>query len=468
MKTSKGSVLVIDDDRMNRELLAQALRQADFTVTLAAGGEEALASGGHYDVVLSDLKMAPLSGLDVLDAFRKTAPETPVILLTAFGSVEAAIEAMKRGAFDYITKPVNLNDLIVVATRAVEQCRLVRENRQVHTSLSQHLRTASMIGQSRNIVEVFKLVGKVAPSKTTVLIQGESGTGKELIARAIHENSPRALKPFVAVNCSAMPDSLLESELFGHVKGSFTGAQSLRRGLLEEADGGTFFLDEVGDLSAVAQAKLLRALQEREIRRVGSNETIPIDLRVIAASRRHLPQLVQIGRFREDLLYRLNTVTITLPPLRERPEDIPLLAEFFLSRYGADKDVRVTALSSAAMQILLKYPWPGNVRELQHVIERAVTLATHSVLSVDDLAQEIRVTTLRTGESRLDLPGTLSALQRERIFTVLESMKGNKEQTARLLGISRRTLYRFLARHGGGRTATHSDPLDDSTIPATE
>lgn len=467
METSKGSALVIDDDRMNRELLAQALRQADFTVTLAAGGEEALAGGGDYDVVLSDLKMAPLSGMDVLDAFRKTAPETPVILLTAFGSVEAAIEAMKRGAFDYITKPVNLNELIVVATRAVEHCRLVRENRQLQTSLSQHLRTASMIGQSRNIVEVFKLVGKVAPSKTTVLIQGESGTGKELIARAIHENSPRALKPFVAVNCSAMPDSLLESELFGHIKGSFTGAQSLRRGLLEEADGGTFFLDEVGDLSAVAQAKLLRALQEGEIRRVGSNETIPIDLRVIAASRRQLPQLVQAGRFREDLLYRLNTVTITLPPLRERPEDIPLLAEFFLSRYGADKDVRVTALSPAAMQILLKYPWPGNVRELQHVIERAVTLATHSVLSVDDLAQEIRVTTLCTGESRPDLPGTLSALQRERIFTVLESMKGNKEQTARLLGISRRTLYRFLARYGGGRPVAHSDHPDDPTTPVT-
>lgn len=466
METSKGSALVIDDDRTNRELLAQALRRADFTVTLAAGGEEALAVGGDYDVVLSDLKMTPLSGLDVLDAFRKTAPETPVILLTAFGSVEAAIEAMKRGAFDYITKPVNLSELIVVATRAVEHCRLVRENRQVQTSLSRHLRTASMVGHSRSIVEVFKLVGKVALSKTTVLIQGESGTGKELIARAIHENSPRAHKPFVAVNCSAMPDSLLESELFGHAKGSFTGAQSLRRGLLEEADGGTFFLDEVGDLSPVAQAKLLRALQEGEIRRVGSNETIPIDLRVIAASRRSLPQLVQAGRFREDLLYRLNTVTITLPPLRERPEDIPLLADLFLSRYGADKDVRVTALSPTAMQILLKYPWPGNVRELQHVIERAVTLTTHSVLSADDLAQEIRVPPPQSGTPRLDVPGTLSALQRERIFTVLESTKGNKERTARLLGISRRTLYRFLARYGG-RSSARSNHPEDPTTPAT-
>ncbi|MEP7152506.1 MAG: sigma-54 dependent transcriptional regulator [Nitrospira sp.] len=456
MDTSKGLALIVDDDRKNRELLAEALEQAGFQVEPACGGEEALVKGQTraFDVVISDLKMAPLSGMDVLDGFRKTAPETPVILLTAFGSVDAAIQAMKRGAFDYITKPVNLDELIVVASRAVEHCRLVRENRHLKTSLSQHSRTASMIGQSRNMVEVFKLVGKVAPSKTAVLIHGESGTGKELIARAIHENSPRALKPFVAVNCSAMPDALLESELFGHAKGSFTGAHSLHKGLLEEASGGTFFLDEVGDLSPVAQAKLLRALQEGEIRRVGSNETITVDLRVIAASRRPLPQLVKTGHFREDLLYRLNTVTLALPPLRERPEDIPLLAEFFLSRYGADKDVRITSLSPAAMQALMKYRWPGNIRELEHVIERAVALATHSILSVDDLAQDVREETIHGGKSLPDLPGTLSALQRERVLTVLESTRGNKERTARLLGISRRTLYRFLERYGQGKIAT--------------
>jgi DNA-binding NtrC family response regulator len=463
----KGVALLVDDDVENRELLAEALREADFEVEVSFGGEDALAKKRAYDVVISDLKMTPLSGMDVLDGFRKSAPETPVILLTAFGSVEAAIQAMKRGAFDYITKPVNLEELIMVAGRAVEHCRLVRENRHLKTSLSQHLRTASMIGQSRNIVEVFKLVGKVAPSKTAVLIQGESGTGKELIARAIHENSPRALKPFVAVNCSAMPDSLLESELFGHAKGSFTGAQSLRRGLIEEASGGTFFLDEVGDLSPVAQAKLLRALQEGEIRRVGSNETLPVDLRVVAASRRHLPQAVKAGQFREDLLYRLNTVTITLPPLRERPEDIPLLAEFFLSRYGADKDVRVTSLSPAAMQALLKYPWPGNVRELEHVIERAVALATHSVLSLDDLSPEIREKPVHHGAVSPDLPGTLSHIQRERVLAVLASTRGNKERTARLLGISRRTLYRFLERYGQGKPLHPSNQSENPPFPET-
>ena len=452
MDIHKGIVLIVDDDQGNRRMLAEALERAGFEVESAVGGEDALAKGRdrEYDVVFSDIKMAPLSGLDVLDSFRKSAPETPVVLLTAFGSTETAIQAMKRGAFDYLTKPIHLEELTVVASHAVEHCRLVRENRHLRTSLSQHLRTASMIGQSRNMVEVFKLVGKVAPSKASVLIQGESGTGKELIARAIHENSPRAVKPFVAVNCSAMPDSLLESELFGHMKGSFTGAQSLRRGLLEEASGGTFFLDEVGDLSPVAQAKLLRTLQEGEIRRVGGNETVLVDLRVIAASRRNLQQLVKAGQFREDLLYRLNTVIIMLPSLRERPEDIPLLAEFFLSRYGAEKDVRVTSFSPAVRQVLLKYSWPGNVRELEHVIERAVALASHSILSLDDLPAEVSGKKSPGDDTLQNLPGTLSALQRERVLAVLESTHGNKERAARVLGISRRTLYRLLDRY-----ATH-------------
>jgi two-component system, NtrC family, response regulator AtoC len=460
--THKGLVLIVDDDQGNRRMLAEALERAGFEVESAVGGEDALAKGRdrEYDVVFSDIKMAPLSGLDVLDSFRKSTPETPVVLLTAFGSTETAIQAMKRGAFDYLTKPIHLEELTVVATRAVEHCRLVRENRHLRTSLSQHLRTASMIGQSRNMVEVFKLVGKVAPSKASVLIQGESGTGKELIARAIHENSPRALKPFVAVNCSAMPDSLLESELFGHMKGSFTGAQSLRRGLLEEASGGTFFLDEVGDLSPVAQAKLLRTLQEGEIRRVGGNETVSVDLRVIAASRRNLQQLVKAGQFREDLLYRLNTVIITLPPLRERPEDIPLLAEFFLSRYGTEKDVRVTSFSPAAMQVLLKYSWPGNVRELEHVIERAVALASHSILSLDDLPAEVRDKKPPGDDTLQDLPGTLSALQRERVLAVLESTHGNKERAARLLGISRRTLYRLLDRYATHQPSSGGESSD--------
>lgn len=454
-------ILIVDDDQGNREILAEALRQADFHVDLASSGEEAIEKGGRreYDAVFSDIKMTSMSGMEVLDTFRATAPETPVVLMTAFGSVDTAIRAMKEGAFDYITKPVNLDELVLVAHRAVEHSRLIRDHRHLQHVFSERPRAASLIGQSRNMVEVFKIVGKVARSRTAVLIQGESGTGKELIARAIHDNSPRATRPFVAVNCSAIPDSLLESELFGHVKGSFTGAHTFRRGLLEESSGGTFFLDEVGELSPAGQAKLLRALQEGEIRRVGSNETVSIDLRVIAASRRNLYQLMNTGRFREDLLYRLNTVTIMLPPLRERPEDIPLLAEFFLSRYSAEKESTITSLSASAKRALLHYTWPGNVRELEHVIERAVALATHSVLSLDDLPLEIRDRANNQHGIVGDcLPGTLSAQQREHVLKMLESTKGNKEQAARLLGISRRTLYRLLDRYGLSKAPVSSEP----------
>lgn len=461
-------ILVVDDDQRNREMLAEALQQTDFRIDLASSGEEAIERGGQrqYDAVFSDIKMASVSGLDVLASFRTTSPETPVVLLTAFGSVDTAIQAMKQGAFDYITKPINLDEVVLVAQRAVDHCRLVREHRHLQKAFTEHPRAASMIGRSRKMVDIFKLVGKVARGRSAVLIQGESGTGKELIARAIHDNSARAAHPFVAVNCSAIQDTLIESELFGHVKGSFTGAHALRRGLLEESSGGTFFLDEIGDLSPAGQAKLLRVLQEGEIRRVGGNESIPLDLRVIAASRRHLQQLVTAGRFREDLLYRLNTVTLTLPPLRERPEDIPLLAEFFLARHSGEEQTATASLSPGAMQALIRYPWPGNVRELEHVIERAVALATHSVLSIDDLPSEIR----SAGENRTvltnGLPGTLSALQREHVLKVLESTGGNKERAARLLGISRRTLYRFLDRYGLAHSPSPSEPTTfDSNAP---
>jgi DNA-binding NtrC family response regulator len=462
-------VLVVDDDRRNREMLGEALRRAGFSIELAASGEEAIEKGGtrEFHAVLSDLKMAQLSGLDVLESFRTAAPETPVVLLTAFGSVETAIQAMKRGAFDYITKPVNLEELVLVAGRAVEHCRLVRENRHLQTAFSERVRATAIIGQSRGMVEVFKLVGKVAPRRASVVIQGESGTGKELIARAIHDNSPRAARPFVAINCSAMPDSLIESELFGHVKGAFTGAQSFRRGLLEESTGGTLFFDEVGDLSPAGQAKLLRALQEREIRRVGSNEPVAVDLRVIAATRRNLQQLAQAGRFREDLLYRLNTVVITLPPLRERTEDIPLLAGFFLARHGGEEAPAVTSLSPGAMDRLVRYPWPGNVRELEHVLERAVALATHAILSVDDLPPEIRNCDSGAQNYLRIRSGTLRALQREHVLAVFESTQFNKEKAARLLGISRRTLYRLLDRYGR-RTKNHDPRSGDALDTAPQ
>jgi two-component system response regulator AtoC len=448
------SILVVDDDQRNREMLAEALSQAGFGVDIASDGMEAVSKAGAvtYDAVLSDIRMVPFSGLDLLDSLHKTMPEMPIVLLTAFGSVDTAIQAMKQGAFDYIAKPVNLDELVLTMKRAVEHRRLIDDNRTLQRAFCERPRAASLIGQCKKMVEVFKLVGKVSRSRTAVLIQGESGTGKELIARAIHDNSPRAAHRFVAINCSAIPDSLLESELFGHTKGSFTGAHAMRRGLLEEASGGTFFLDEVGDLSPAGQAKLLRVLQEGEIRRIGSNESVRVDLRIIAASRRNLPELTASGRFREDLLYRLNTVTVLLPPLRERPEDIPLLAEFFLARYGDQKEIPVTSFSSTAMHALVQYFWPGNVRELEHVVERAVALASHAILSIDDLPPEVLHKNGRSSDPMNISPGTLKALQRDQVLKMLESAHGNKERTARLLGISRRTLYRLLERYNLGKT----------------
>jgi two-component system response regulator AtoC len=457
---SESWILVVDDDRHNREMLGEALQRAGFLVALASGVVEAIetAGGRDFDAIMSDIKMGPLSGMDLLQRFRDSSPETPVVLLTAFGSLEIAIQAMKQGAFDYLTKPVNLEELALVMNRAVQHHRLVREHRHLSRAFDERVRAASFVGQSHAMVEVFKLVGKVAPGRTSVLIQGESGTGKEVIARAIHDNSARAARLFVAVNCSAIPDALLESELFGHVKGSFTGAHAFRRGLLEEASGGTLFLDEVADLSPAGQAKLLRVLQEQEIRRVGSNEPVKLDLRVVSASRRNVHQLVSAGRFREDLLYRLNTVTTTIPPLRERPEDIPLLAELFLARHGGQKSVHITSIAPDAMRALQRAVWPGNVRELEHVIERAVALATHAVLSVDHLPIEIREATSELAQERRALPGTLGALQREQVLAAYEATGRNKEQAARRLGISRRTLYRLLEQYGLHKHQSDSPP----------
>jgi two-component system response regulator AtoC len=447
-------ILLVDDDAQNRELLAEALRQTSYELESAKSGEQACEKAGEqeYALVISDIQMGAVSGLDVLKWFRENAPDTPVVLLTAFGSVDTAIQAMKHGAFDYLTKPINLKEFVMVADRGVEHYRLVRENRELRTAFKERIRAVSIVAQSRGMVEIFKIVGKVAPTRASVLIYGESGTGKELIARAIHDNSPRADHPFVAINCSALPDTLLESELFGHIKGAFTNADKLRRGLIEEASGGTFFLDEVGDLSPAGQAKLLRALQEGEIRRVGANSTIPVDLRIVAASRFDLQQLIQDGRFREDLLYRLKTVTITVPPLRERKDDIPLLAELFLARYCVDKNAAV--FSPAALDVLMKYDWPGNVRELEHIVEQAVTLAPHPILSAEDLPREVQdQVDIGTHVSSSPLAAArrkVGAVTREEVMAAFQATRGNKLHMAELLGVSRWAVYRLLEKHGLG------------------
>jgi DNA-binding NtrC family response regulator len=369
-----------------------------------------------------------------------------VVILTAFATMETAIAAIRSGAYDYLSKPFRVDEIKLVVRRALEAQRLLRENRQYRQELRERYRPENLVGQSPPMVAVYKQVARVATLDTTVLVLGETGTGKELVARALHYASPRAERPFVVVDCTALPETLFESELFGHERGAFTGADTARRGLLETAEGGTCLLDEIGDLSAALQAKLLRVLQERAIRRVGGHATIPIDVRVIAATNRDLTKQVADGAFRDDLYYRLNVVTITVPPLRERRDDIPLLAQHFLEKYARATGRPIQGLAPATVDTLLAWHWPGNVRELEHAIERAVALAASGLLLPDDLPPEIR-----GGGRDRGLPAgtmTLEALKRWYVARVLEETGGNKVRAAELLGIDRRTLYRMLDERG--------------------
>src|SRR5512133_14973 len=352
-------IWVIDDDASSRELLARVLAARGWAVVQLADGREALdrlRAEGSPDLVVSDIRMAEVGGLEVTEAFRRDAPDTPVIMVTAFGNVDGAVEAIRRGAFDYVSKPYDVGAVHLTAARALDQRRLAAENDVLRRQLREKYRLETAVGRSEAMLQVFKTAARVAASDATVLILGESGTGKELVARAIHQSSPRAAGPFVPVDCGAIAEGLLESELFGHVRGAFTGAQAARRGLFEEASGGTVFLDEIGDVGVGLQARLLRALQEGTIRRVGANEAIPVDARVVAATNRDLEAAVKQGKFREDLYYRLNVVTLRIPPLRERREDIPLLAEHFAAKHGRGEGA---AVSSEARAILQAYDWQG-------------------------------------------------------------------------------------------------------------
>jgi two-component system response regulator AtoC len=453
--SAKQMILIVDDDCDNRELLTEALGKAHHETMSATSGEEALekAQSRGFGLILCDIQMGAVSGLEVLKWFRMHAPDTPVVLLTAFGSIETAIEAMKHGAFDYLLKPINLKELLIVVDRALEHQALVRENLRLKKAFDERIRATAIVAQSRAMVEIFKIIGKASQTKASVLIYGETGTGKELIARALHDNSTRASASFVAINCAGVPDTLLESELFGYVKGAFTNAEQPRRGLLEESSGGTMFLDEISDLSLAGQAKLLRVLQQGEVRRLGSNLTIQVDLRVVAASVRSLEDLVKEGTFREDLLYRLKTIIIEVPALREREDDIPLLAELFLARYGSAKNFQ--GFTSGAIELLCRYKWPGNIRELEHVIERAVTLAHGPILSEDDLPNEIREfdVTETTGavHTATVLAGArrkAAVISREQLLGALSESSGNKVHAAEVLGISRWALNRLLQKHG--------------------
>ena len=442
-------VMVVDDDAETLALLHEIVAKEGFEVETAEDAETALRRLEQWqpELVITDIHMPGMDGLALLAAVREKEPDIPVVLLTAYGSLKTAVDAIKAGAFDYLSKPFVVDDIRLVVRRALEHTKLVRENRSLRGQLRDRYRFDNLVGSSGGMVEVYKMVARVAETDSTVLIQGESGTGKELIARAIHANSGRSGGPFVAIDTGSLAETLLESELFGHERGAFTGAVATKKGLLEQANLGTCFLDEIADLSPIMQSKLLRAIQEREIRRVGSETPRAIDVRIIAASKKALKPLVEAGTFREDLFYRLEVITIVLPPLRDRIEDIPLLSRYFVDKFGRTKERPVTGLSPDTIPLLTRYSWPGNVRELEHVIERAIALTPYPIITPEDLPETIRAAPVHN-QARARGWETLHDVEKNYILRVLEAHRQDHGETADILGIHRKTLFRKLRQYG--------------------
>jgi len=453
-------MLVVEDDAVARDLLCEILRADGFEVEAVADGAPAVerASQGRYDLVLSDVRMERVGGLDVLRAFTEKSPGTPVILITAFGDVTGAMEAIGHGAYDYVSKPFNIEELRLTVARALERRRLSAEASTANAPGGDRDKVAEIEGKSQRMLEVYKLVARVATSTATVLVVGESGTGKELVARAIHNRSPRATKPFVPVNCTALSESLLESELFGHARGAFTGAVAAKRGLFETANGGTLFLDEIGDMGPKMQAQILRVLQDGEMRPVGGTEAIRVDVRLVCATNRDLDAEVKSGRFREDLFFRINVVTVRMPPLRDRAGDIPILVRHFLNKIARREGRAEASVSPEALDMLCRYGWPGNVRELENAIERAVAVAKGNVILPSDLPVEVYGGAQVAPSSIIEDRPTLGELEKRYIALVLGECAGNKKKAAEKLGIDRRTLYRALERSG-------EDVVDDDVEP---
>ncbi|NLJ45737.1 MAG: sigma-54-dependent Fis family transcriptional regulator [Treponema sp.] len=451
----KFTVLVADDERNIREGLAEALRLEGYEVALAADGEEALRAveNGRVDLVVTDLCMPKVSGNEVLKRVAGSYPGIPVIILTGHGTIEDAVDSMRIGAFDFITKPVNLDHLSLLVRRALESRELERQNQELQREIESQKRISSIIGRSPEMKRIFDLIRRVAPTKASVLITGESGVGKELIADALHNLSPRADKPFIKVHCAALAESLLESELFGHEKGAFTGATGRKRGRFELAHEGTLFLDEIGEINQNVQIKILRVLQERKFERVGGEETLEVDVRVIAATNRDLKAEIEKGTFREDLYYRLNVVNIHVPPLRERKDDIPLLAGAFLREFSEENGKSLEGFDPKVRAAFFAYSWPGNVRELRNCVESAVVLARGSVVSLEDLPPGIREAQ-EDDTVRIPSGSTLAEAEKILIRETLAAQGGNKSRTAEILGIGRKTLYQKLQEYGleGGRT----------------
>ncbi len=456
-------ILIADDDEVSCQLFVETLEADGFIIDQVTSGDAALSriETEAYDLLLIDVRMPGTSGLDVTRIVHQKHPALPIIVMTAFGSIDTAVEAIHEGAFDFISKPMNLAELKTTVSRALARRSLqCQEDESAGNGAESPVQLGKIVGKSPAMLEVYKLVARVASTKSTVLILGESGTGKELIARAIHEHSPRASHPFITVDCGALTETLLESELFGHVRGSFTGAVTDKKSVFEEAQGGTCFLDEIGGITPNLQARLLRVLQEHEIRRVGGKEWIPVDVRVLAATNQDLAQAVANGSFRQDLYYRLDVVTVRLPPLRQRREDIPLLARHFLSHYSKESGKPISAISAKAMELLCSYPWPGNIRELEHAIEQTVALSYQPVLMPEDLPGEIREQQNRpTGalpalEAQFSFPDvpSLEEVKKRYVNHVLRLAEGNVSAAARMLNVDRRSLYRMLARYNLGPT----------------
>ena len=445
------TVLVVEDEDKLRRVLELQLHGAGFEVLKAGTAEEGLKHAGEADLILTDLLLPGMTGIEMIHALRRQNSHTPVIVMTAVGTVENAVEAMRAGATDFLPKPFSLDHLMTVVNKALEVAALRHENRELKEALGHKYDVGNMIGRSGPMQEIFATVMRVAPTRATVLLAGESGTGKDMIARAIHQNSPRRDRPFVKINCTALPENLMESELFGYEKGAFTGANVTKLGKFEQADTGTVFLDEIGDVPAPIQVKLLRVLQEREFERLGSNKVRTIDVRVVAATNVDLREALEQGTFREDLYYRLNVMPINIPPLRERKEDIPFLAEFFVKKLAPEMGSPVEAISDDAMVKLVNYRFPGNVRELQNVIERSLVLATHRQLEVSDIKIEMTPRAKATSSNGSDfLPEgeTLDEHEQKLIREALRRAQGNKSQAARLLGLTRNALRYRLAQMG--------------------
>jgi DNA-binding NtrC family response regulator len=451
----KESILVIDDEEVMRDVLGSLLTQTGYDVSLAPNGHDGLrlARKGSYSAALVDMMLPEMDGMTVLEELKKIDPELVVLMITAFASVETAIAAMRRGAYDYVAKPFKHEELLHALANALNQRRLEDENRELRSALRDQGRFMEIVGKSPRMLQVFQLIAQAAPSRSTILVVGESGTGKELAAKAIHANSPRKDKPFVVVNSGSLPPDLLESNLFGHVKGAFTGAVYAKKGLFELADKGTLFFDEIGNIPLETQAKLLRVMQEREFMRLGGVETIRVDVRVVAATNVDLRRAVDEGRFREDLYYRLNVIALPLPPLRQRKEDIPALVQHFTEKYAQENEKQVEGVAPEVLQTLLDYDWPGNVRELENVIERGVVLTTAPLIGKELVPEHVRsspsfhIPQVAVPPEGINLREVIAHFERRLIESTLEATGGVQKDAARLLGLKPTTLNEMIKRH---------------------